>query len=152
MKVTQLEISWSGLWTISDSQILFPRQSLKLPSSSLTSPGPLTQGGTCYLIKDKRPETGSLSSIHHPLPLPGKVLINKWQGGGEGRDPVCQGNTGAWPSPVSFKWEFQSPSPHPAWSPWKLPPLMTILFPCSLISADLVHKITAQDRVHWRIS
>ena len=63
--------SWTGLKRRSSSS-----------SSSLTSPGPLTQEGTCHLIKDKRPETGSLSPILHPLPLPGKALINKWQGRG----------------------------------------------------------------------
>ena len=39
-----------------------------------------------------------------------------------------------------------------AWGPGSLPPLVIILFPGSLTSAALsVHKITAQNIVHWRI-
>ena len=38
-----------------------------------------------HLIKDKRAETGSLTHTLHPLPLPGKVLMDKWEGGGGAR-------------------------------------------------------------------
>ena len=110
-------------------------------------------------LSDKGAETGNLTP---PFILclrqercwwtNGKEVVG--QVGGEGRGPVCQDNSRLWayPSPVSFKWELQSPLPNPAWGPGSLPPLVIILFPGSLTSAALsVHKITAQNIVHWRI-